>query len=320
MNVVKIATDSGKKISKFAVLNGEKVDLFKFPTNVITGTDDGLLDDGYVVKFQDVEYLVGVPCSDYNENQTTLSKKTIEHKVSIFTGIALALQKSHNNTPGVKVDITVNMPFLLYKDKHERKEVVDFYMSQPDVSISVDGIDYAFTVNSVTPYYECAGSRINNSNDKLNSSDTIYLDCGSLNTNYAYFKNGKIDPNMSDSLQYGGSKLEKDLESIMYKNGVKGFTDSNLYSFVKGIDLGYTEQQKEALKSAITNYIKKIISDLDSKSINTNNVNMVFSGGAIDVYKKYINAALPLNKNIIISETNVYENALGSLKLISKGE
>lgn len=317
--LVKIGTDSGKSTSKFAVQNGLQVDFFKFPTNVVKGTEDGVLDgNGYLVKFGDQEYLVGALDNGTSENKTSLSKKTDEHKVSIYTGIALALKKTGNNTHGVLVDFTVNMPILLYKDKNERKAVVDFYMSNPNVNITVDGVDYSFVINSVTPYYEGIGAKVNNKSDRLDIIDTIYLDCGSLNTNYLYFKNGKIVGSKCDSLQYGGTKLEKDLESIMYKNGVKGFTETNLYSFVKNIDLCYTDKQKEVLSATIQNHVKKIIGDLESRSMNVDNINIVFSGGAVDVYKQYINKALPNNRNVIISQTNLYDNASGSLKLIVK--
>lgn len=313
--IIKVGTDSGKSQSRFALMINGSINLFKFPT-VVEVEKSRASNDGYEVELDGVRYLVGDRTRTNNNESTKTTKLTNDHRVCIYTGIALAMNKLGRENCHDEIHIGVNVPIAVFKDKEKRQQVVDFYNNR-EVNITVNGKRYSFTITLVSPYFEGMGAWLNNK-DRVGESVLVY-DFGSLNVNFLHFENGRVVGENCHSLEIGGSELTAKINAETLKDDVR-FTDNHIYRMANKQEIrNISDEHIEIAKGVIREHIKQIEVETKStaKKIPFGTADVIFSGGALDVYAEYLkDKAVFSNQSYYISKENVYDNAIGSLRTL----
>ena len=314
--IIKLGTDSGKSQSRFALEDKGTLHLYKFPT-VVEKESSRASNDGYEVEFEGVRYLVGDKARTNNNESTKTTKLTRDHKICIYTGIALAMKKlERSNNCHDEIHISVNVPITVFKDKDKRQEVIDYYVNNR-VEIRIDGTLYRFTIVSVKPYYEGMGAWLNNMN-RVGSSVIVY-DFGSLNINFLHFENGRVVGENCHSLEIGGSELVSKINAITLKDDVK-FTDNHIYRLSNNEEIrNISTEHLDVAKDVIREHVKQIEVETKNtaKRIPFGTADIIFSGGALDVYEEYLqDKDVFSNQSYYLSDENVFDNAIGSLRTL----
>lgn len=313
--IIKLGSDSGKSQSRFAFMSNDTLSLFKFPT-VVEVEKTRASNEGYEVEFEGVRYLVGDRTKTNNNDSTKTTKLTRDHMICIYTGIALAMNKLGRENCHDEIHLSVNVPIAAFKDKVKRQEVIDFYNNKR-VDIKVNGKNYSFTIALVKPYYEGMGAWLNNK-DRVGDSVIVY-DFGSLNINFLHFENGKVVGENCYSLEIGGSELTSKINGETLKDDVK-FTDNHIYRMASKKEIrNISSEHLEIAKSIIKDHVKQIEVETKNtaKKIPFGTADIIFSGGALDVYNEYLQQKdVFSNQSYFISKENVYDNAIGSLRTL----
>ena len=313
--------DTGKSTTKLTLKTGEENIRVSFPTTIEETETKSKTDLNHEVFYQGTRYLVGEPNKKLNRiNRTVRSKEQEVHKICLLTALCLAIKEAEKDEASNQIKVhdvtlTINMPFDDFIDKNQRESIVKFYQSPRMVDMTVDGEKFNLMIKAV-PYYEGLGAVLLKANE-LKSKNVISIDFGSLNVNYLTIDGLKPVVAGCGSLDYGCSRVLTSIKKLFSSKGIKNInSDSEILRVLAGENSYIDREVIEEAKGIIEGYVAEIYGELYDLEVNVDNVEIIASGGAANLYAPYFEKVFP-NKNVkLLKENTVYANAEGSLKLL----
>jgi plasmid segregation protein ParM len=312
-----IAIDSGKFQTKAMARYNGKTYVVTFRTKLQQVNNLGVETQpgSHLVEYNGDQYLLGDMVSeDYTDY--TLSKTSKVHQISIYTAIAILLQKAKVPS-SVDIRLAVNAPISTYKDalqKQKYKEMLENHGRS--VHILVNEKAYSFELTDITIAFEGMGEVFVHP-EKYKNKLTTVIDIGGLNTTLCQFKGiqpilntmtvsdlginvllGKIGKTVNE--RYGLSVSADDLEQVLrsgyFSNRGKVFEDSKLFI--------------EELKY---DHLQQIIRFAKSRGYTFNMSDIHFVGGGAFTLKRYIKQEFP---HAVILDNPQFSNCLSFLKIL----
>ncbi|MEH7076213.1 ParM/StbA family protein [Neobacillus drentensis] len=273
--------------------------------------------NSYHVKFGVNEYLIGDMVSeDYSD--FTLSKTSLLHQLSIYTCIAVLLEKAKIPLPlQSKIHLAINAPINVYKDtnlKEAHRDLIE--NSHQTILISVNNRLFSFRLDNVIICFEGMGS-IYDQMDQFKNKTSIIVDIGGLNTTLCSFKGiqplfntmtvsnqginvlkGKVGKVINE--RFGLSVSADDLEQILQRG----------YLAHKGQII---EESKQFIEEIKREHLLQIIQFAQSREYTFNTDSIHFCGGGAYLLEKFIKEEFPFS-NVMVNPQ--FANAKSFLKIL----
>ena len=146
MNILFIAIDAGKDSTKFVFNNQINIEkeYLKLKYKSINFGVDITGTNSYIVEFEGKKYLVGDMVSD-SKLSFNISKKSIEHKISIYLAISKVLEKIQS----LKIKIAIGAPLSIYKNDSLKEEYRRYILNNGFVNMKVNGKNIRFALADV---------------------------------------------------------------------------------------------------------------------------------------------------------------------------
>ena len=313
--------DSGKSMTKLTLQTGEGNIRVSFPTTFEETDTKTKTDLNHEVYYQGTRYLVGEPNKKLNRiNRTVRSKEQEVHKVCLLTALCLAIKEAEKDEDSKQIKVhdvtlTVNMPFDDFLDKNQRDSIVKYYQSPKMVDMTVDGEKFNLMLK-VLPYYEGLGAVLLKA-DEIKDKRVVSVDFGSLNVNYLTID--KLKPVVAEcgSLDFGCGRLLTSIKKLFSSKGIKNINaDSEILRALSGDNEYISREVIEEANKLIETHVESIYSELFDLEVDVDNIQIIASGGAANLYEPFFNRIFP-NKNVtLLKENTTFANAEGSLKLL----
>lgn len=304
MSKVVIGVDSGKHSLKAVrkMANGE-IKKIKFRTKMDdTKEDKSANKRSYVVTYDGKKNMLGELAEkvDYEKN-----KKKYIHKISAYTAIAKLLEPGEKN-----VVLSIGCPLSIFKNVEERKKYEEYFKSDGEISIRIDGEIFNFNIEKVIICPESSGVIFRNHKDYKNRMVGV-IDIGGLNTNNCVYN--RLNPISSTmfTTNLGSNILTNELKQTL--NSTFPLANIQDWQMETIIAHGYIKSNKEESTVLIRNFFKKhmenILDECKRKGWDLSNLDLVFvGGGSILLEKEIINFTPP---ETYISEDAEWDNAFG---------
>ncbi|MEH7114588.1 ParM/StbA family protein [Neobacillus niacini] len=294
-----IAVDSGKHSVKGMLKYQGQIytTLFRTKLQKVERFAVDLQPNSYHVKFGTNEYLLGGMVSeDYND--FTLSKTSLLHQLSIYTCIAILLEKAKVPLPlQNQIHLAVNAPINIYKDaslKEAHKALIE--NSHQTILFSVNDKLFSFRLQDITICFEGMGS-IYNQIELFKNKSSVVIDVGGLNTTLCTFRHiqplfntmtvsnlginvlkGKLGKMINE--RFGLSVSADDLEQILHCG----------YLAHKGKII---EESKLLIEELKRDHLLQIIQFAQSREYTFNTDSIHFCGGGSYLLEKFIKEEFP---------------------------
>lgn len=316
-DTILIAIDAGKDSTKY-VYNDEGTLLrgvFRTKVQKIENCGVETEKNTFLVDFNNQQYLIGDMVSESKVN-FDLSKKSIEHKLSIYVSIAKVLKKTYNN----KVKIAVGAPLNIYKNASLKEEYKNYILNGGHVSIIVNNEKVEFFVEDVLILPESSGPIYKDLSEFRRKRVTI-LDIGGLNTNICRFNN--LTPDISSMLtaNKGGNILKSKIADflserygiIIYREDVEQILEDNGILYIEGKP---QNDSKDLIKLIMKEHLIDIVNFAKQNELDIFNTNgkVIFSGGGSLLLKEIIQEYYSHAK---IANEAQFSNALAFYKVLA---
>lgn len=307
------SVDPGKGFTKYAKVNenGDFVhDLFETKyTKVQELNVRPPGKDSFDVTYNNENYVLGVQGElDLREDR---SKKNEIHRIATLVAITRLLK---NVTEGGKVKLAVSMPAGSFTNKKENQEFKEFYKGEGDIEITVNGIDYKFTIEDVIALPEGAGFSFKHAN--LCRGNLAIVDIGHLNINLLTMKDNNIL--QMASLDKGGKELE-----AITTNRLEALLDCEVNSsiIVETLINGHYTQfgnsvkgSEDIIKSVKEEYVDSLVKKADERGIDLSIMNKIyFIGGTSELLESTIKEHKQLHKISEVREDSRWVTVEGNL-------
>lgn len=293
-----VIVDSGKDSTKS--LQGEQRKQFK--TRVARRSDLNQVDskDAFMVTYDGEAFVVADEVNIRPDLE--MSKKTIEHKVCIYSAIAELVPN------GSVVDLVVGIPVLLFLDQETRSEYVEF-MSQPVdqewTEITVKGEAHYFKINQVKALPETAGYVF--ANYEQYADDLVgVIDIGGLNINGCVYSQLNPVHKMCFTINRGGHHLRSEIQQRLIQKLNRDIQDCQMDIILKRPKAS----EKPIIKEVIDNYLSLVLKEMRTRNwdVSEDGIPIVLTGGTSQLVGKYAEAYFPQLK---VSENPIWDNVTG---------
>jgi plasmid segregation protein ParM len=314
-NNILIAVDAGKSSCKSVTKIQGKIERNQFRTKVqeVENLGIDIPPNTFKVEFNNKVYLVGEAVSE-EKVKYDISKKSIEHLISIYLSIAKFVDK----TGITNLSLAVGTPLNIYKNKQLKEEYEQYIQGNGIISIKVNDKLIYFRINKVLCLPEGTGP-IYTDIDKYRNSKTTIIDIGGLNVNYCVFNNLIPQFNQMIINNYGANILRSKIsEKLSSEYGVY-ISDSDIDRIIKDGYLYINGQIQVKSKDLLLNIMKSHIEDIinygKSRGLTLFNANgaVVFSGGGSILLKHIIKDLYP---SAIIIDDAQFANVLSFLTIL----
>jgi len=315
-----IVCDSGKYFSKSMSYKDTGFITQKFRTLVQDGSSFSgveLSGDSYRVEFEGKEYIVGNMCSEM-ATDFSVTKHTLEHRISIYLSIALMLEKLHVERVGIPlVNLGINVPLNVYRNSELKDRHRDYILNEggKPISIRVNGVAWVFRINPDGLMLFPEACPIYASLDKYRNSTVTVIDIGSLNTSFCTYSN--LVPKISSMIisDLGSNLLRGRVqETLQAKFGSSISVDEAenvLHERVYSQDGAIMLVSKQIIIDLMRSHVKEIANFARSHSLSLNTP--VFCGGGAQLLK---DAILQMYPHALIDDNGIYANAISYWRLM----
>lgn len=314
-NNILIAVDAGKSSCKSVTKIQGKIERNQFRTKVqeVENLGIDIPPNTFKVEFNNKVYLVGEAVSE-EKVKYDISKKSIEHLISIYLSIAKFVDK----TGITNLSLAVGTPLNIYKNKQLKEEYEQYIQGNGIISIKVNDKLIYFRINKVLCLPEGTGPIYSDINKYKNGKTTI-VDIGGLNVNYCVF-NDLIPQYEQMIINNLGSNIlrSKIAEKLSAEYGIY-ISDSDIDRIIKDGYLYINGQIQVKSKDLLLNIMKSHIEDIinygKSRGLTLFNANgaVVFSGGGSILLKHIIKDLYP---SAIIIDDAQFANVLSFLTIL----
>lgn len=312
-----IACDCGKFACKAQLLWKGQIFTTMFRTKLLQverfAVD--LQPDSYHVKFDDHEYLLGDMVSE-DHNDFNLDKTSLLHQLSIYTAIAILLEKAKVPVQA-PLHLAINSPVNVFLDsnlKSNYKSLIE--NDQKTILITVNNKLFSFRLQNVTIAFE-GMANIYERAEEYKHKNSIVVDLGGLNATFCQFRgiqpliNNMVVSNLGINVlkgrigkviteRYGINVTADDLEQILH----------NGYFSHRGIVF---EDSNALIESLKRDHLLQIVQFAQSRGYTFNNADILWSGGGVYLLEPYIKEEFPASKIII---NPVFGNVRSYLKIL----
>lgn len=214
---MKLGIDPGKYGTKAVTkINGEWQYLYirskftKQPDNIVLG-------DNYLIKYDDILYLVGEGGNDYSLDT---DKQSLQHKLCTYIAVNYFAKEE-------PCEIVIGCPFNLFKNSSKREEYKAYMKENGMIKLTLNEIATELYINEVIPFPECGGVAYAEPEEDFVDTVRGVIDIGGLNVNGCLFEN--LTP-IEDS------DFTENLGSIILKEKIKSelnkeFPEINLQDY-----------------------------------------------------------------------------------------
>lgn len=314
-NNILIAVDAGKSSCKSVTKIQGKIERNQFRTKVqeVENLGIDIPPNTFQVGFNNKVYLVGGAVSE-EKVKYDISKKSIEHLISIYLSIAKFVEKTGVNT----ISLAVGTPLNIYKNKKLKEEYEQYIKGNGIVTININGRLIYFKISRVFCLPEGTGP-IYTDIDKYKNSKTTIVDIGGLNVNYCVFND--LVPQYEQMIvnNLGGNILRSKIaEKLSAEYGIY-VSDSDIDEVIKDgylyINGEVQFKSKTLIQDLMKNHIQDIINYGKSRGLTLFNANgaVVFSGGGSLLLKHIIKELYP---SAIIVDDAQFANVLSFLTIL----
>lgn len=314
-NNILIAVDAGKSSCKSVTKIQGKIERNQFRTKVqeVENLGIDIPPNTFKVEFNSKVYLVGEAVSE-EKVKYDISKKSIEHLISIYLSVAKFVEKTGINT----VSLAIGTPLNIYKNKLLKEEYGQYIQGNGMISIKVDGRLIYFKISRVFCLPEGTGPIYSDINKYKNGKTTI-VDIGGLNVNYCVF-NDLIPQYEQMIINNLGSNIlrSKISEKLSSEYGVY-ISDSDIERIIKDgylyVNGEIQVKSKNLIQNLMKNHIQDIVNYGKSRGLTLFNANgaVVFSGGGSLLLKHIIKELYP---SAIIIDDAQFSNVLSFLTIL----
>jgi plasmid segregation protein ParM len=314
-NNILIAVDAGKSSCKSVTKIQGKIERNQFRTKVqeVENLGIDIPPNTFKVEFNSKVYLVGEAVSE-EKVKYDISKKSIEHLISIYLSVAKFVEKTGIST----VSLAIGTPLNIYKNKLLKEEYGQYIQGNGMISIKVDGRLIYFKISRVFCLPEGTGPIYSDINKYKNGKTTI-VDIGGLNVNYCVFND--LVPQYEQMIinNLGVNILRSKItEKLSAEYGVY-ISDGDVDGIIKDGYLYINGEVQFKSKSLIQDLMKSHIQDIinygKSRGLTLFNANgaVVFSGGGSLLLKHIIKELYP---SAIIVDDAQFANVLSFLTIL----
>lgn len=284
-----IAVDSGKYATKGKSKNKEVI--FRTKITQLQNNIDVLLDiNSYKVFFNKQKYIVGEQgeAVDY-----VISKKTFNHKLAIYTAIALLLEETKETQ---KVELVLGCPTSIYRNEELREEYKKYILNKSEIiNIRVNNKEYTFYIDNILMLPEASGI-IYTDVENFKEKRVAVIDIGGLNLNFTIYNNLIPEINTMFTANLGGNKVKTEITKELNSKYNLILNDRDLQQILK--DKVVKIQGKEDKESTILindilkQYTNNILQEIKKNNINLELMNVTAIGGGTllikDILKQHI--------------------------------
>lgn len=314
-NNILIAVDAGKSSCKSVTKIQGKIERNQFRTKVqeVENLGIDIPPNTFKVEFNSKVYLVGEAVSE-EKVKYDISKKSIEHLISIYLSIAKFVDK----TGITNLSLAVGTPLNIYKNKQLKEEYEQYIQGNGIISIKVNEKLIYFRINKVLclPEGTCP---IYTDIDKYKNGKTTIVDIGGLNVNYCVF-NDLVPQYEQMIINNLGSNIlrSKTSEKLSSEYGVY-ISDSDIDRIIKDgylyVNGEIQVKSKNLIQNLMKNHIQDIVNYGKSRGLTLFNANgaVVFSGGGSILLKHIIKDLYP---SAIIIDDAQFSNVLSFLTIL----
>ena len=316
-----VVCDSGKYYSKSMGHNDSVFVKQKFRTLVQDGSSFSGVEvsgDSYRVEFEGKEYIVGNMCSEM-ATDFSVTKHTLEHRISIYLSIALMLDKLHVERVGIPlINLGINVPLNIYRNAELKERYRDYILNEggKPISLRVNGTAWVFRINpdGLLLFPEAIGPMYAHL-DKYRNSTVTVVDIGSLNTSFCTYEG--LVPKLSSMVisDLGVNLLRGRMqESLQTKFGSSVSVDESenvLHEGIYSLNGAIMPESRQIINNLMRSHVKQIANFARSHGLSLNTP--VFSGGGASLLKDII---LELFPHAQIDENGSFSNVMSYWKLL----
>lgn len=294
MSKLIVALDPGKYLTKAIGKNLDSKDIE--PENVSFRTkmydlEDGELDvagNSFLVNYGEKEVIIGEQGTEDGTDET--NKASMLHKLASYVAITRYIKPDTEN----EVYMVLACPLNLLKSAEYKEEYKNYIMNDgKEVSITVDGLNYKFTVKEITLKAEGSGVIFLNK-DKFKEKQYGIIDIGGLNMQFCLYVNGVAQADSRFTEMNGSNKLieglREDLE-IMRKGKPLTYeqVENALKDKVLKLKNKEVEESRPIIKERIRKYIAgDVVKEITKRRIDLDSIHPLLVGGTSEYIKQEI--------------------------------
>lgn len=292
-----IAVDSGKGYTKSFFKNSltKEFQTFKFPTKIqkIDNVGFELSKNSYLIEYQGESYLVGEMLNDFINSD--LSKQTKEHLLSIYLSIALAIKNANKKAELCKINLAVNTPLTIFKNKKLKEEYGAFIQQDSEtIRFVLNNERFYFKIKNLFLVQEGIGSLFVNKD--FRDKTVTQIDVGTLNVTVSSYKKliPQLDSNFSNNMGISSlfSTLRERLSMAygitIHYNDIEQIINDKIL-IVEGERIA---DSSVIIEEVIQNHAIQLLASIKSQ-VSLNNSEIVLVGGGVILLKNQLLKLLP---------------------------
>ncbi len=293
-----VVVDSGKESTK-SLQGGKKK---QFPTRVARRSDLNQIDskEAFVVTFEGEAFVVADEVNIRPE--LDMSKKTLEHKICIYSAIAKLVPN------GSVVDLVIGIPVLLFLDQETRLDYEN-YMSQPSdqdwIELTINGNHHYFKINRVKALPETSGYVFAHYEHYMNDLVGI-IDIGGLNINGCIYNQLNPIHKTCFTINRGGHHLRAEIQQRLIQQLNRDIQDFQM----KRILEAPKPSEEPIIREVVDSYMALVLKELRTRNwdISVDGIPVVLTGGTSLIVGKYAQRYFP---QVTVSKDPIWDNVKG---------
>lgn len=299
MSKLIIALDPGKYLTKAIGKNLDSKDIE--PENVFFRTkmydlEAGELDvagNSSLVSYGDKKVIIGEQGTEDGTDET--DKATILHKLASYVAITRYIKPDTEN----EVYMVLACPLNLVKSAEYKEEYKNYIMNDgKEVNITVDGLNYKFTIKEITLKAEGSGVIFLNK-EKFKGKQYGIIDIGGLNMQFCLYMNGVANPDSRFTEMNGSNKLIEELRETLERK-IKGKilsyeqVEDALKNKVLKLQNKEIEESRQIIKDIVKKYITHdVVKQITRRRINLDSIQPLVVGGTCEYIKEELKDLVP---------------------------
>lgn len=296
--VYQVFADCGNSTTKVDVYDssGERHRII-IPTLVSKG-EDKMYQGSYVVRnYKGENYVVGDENKTVNTN-IMLSKMDLTHKLTTLVAIHQLIPHS------VNIELYVGLPIHSFYNSDYRKEYVEFYAKEKEVTLDVNNIKKTFNIVKVITMPESVGHVFNYPVDSL----VGVVDIGYTTIDSAVFKDCAPILDTVFSLVDGANPFKTMVRDQLNKELLLNIQPYQMDEILtKGLYGAKSEQADVIIQQCKKEYLKKIVNEMLKHGWEIQSLPIVFTGGGAILLKEVIEEY----ETFKVSENPLFDNLDG---------
>lgn len=307
INEKRIAVDSGKFATKFAMNTAEGVRKGSFRTKLSPWNGTGSAGaDSHIVTLEGKTWVIGEAASDSSVSFDT-SKASDLHRMSVYT--AAALLADNNDS----IILGIGCPLRNYYNEKDRENYLSSIAPAGKIiDITVDGVRKHFIIHRSSVFAESSGVISSDPAGFMRSTVGV-IDIGGLNVNAIIYKHMHPVIETYISEEAGGNVLSKTIRDAFQERFNAQLKDYVMDDILRK---GYSgsrispEEQKKLVKEYKKKHAESILNDCKKAQWPLDFLDIRFCGGASVFLKDELKEVFGVDDSSFVPDAE-YANVLG---------